>query len=183
MTALYRGAEIVLTRRQIRRILFLLYAYWENDDSPGEGIDETDNFAERRAEVLAEVETPEELHIFSMAYNWDDGEEFLQRVIDHPLCDQGTGLMLFWLAEPALLYGWEAEAKKTTVWRETLAFIKKVQIKYLENGFGNHSVKVDPRNMFGVDHTKPEAGATGMDLVPEIMKLPSPGEPVSFCPF
>lgn len=184
LVAVYRGEQLILTRQQIRRITFLLHAVWKSDDDPDEDevVEDMDLFQEQLfPQALAEVETPEELHYYAMNFNWDDDLAYLRSVIHHPLCDQGTALMLFWLGQPDLLYGWEAEGKIMSLHDDGLSFVKEIQAEYLRSGFPNRRIRVDPTNMVpGVDYTKPDAGSTGMHLIPEAMKRASPGKPLDY---
>lgn len=102
LLTVFDGPAVVLSRTQTRRIRFLLYLTWENDEDPANDLDlyvEPDfelpeNVDELIAAELARVESPVELHYCTMNYNWDSGEEALRPVLDHPLCDEGTALVI-----------------------------------------------------------------------------------------
>lgn len=55
-----------------------------------------------------------ELDQLARHHNWDDGVKKLQSVVEHPRCDLGTALMVYWLGEPEELaqYAKEADAPK-----------------------------------------------------------------------
>lgn len=42
----------------------------------------------------------ETLHRRAYHHNWDDGDEEIYAILDHPNCDRATAVMLFWLASP-----------------------------------------------------------------------------------
>jgi hypothetical protein len=178
---------LILTRQQIQRIILLLHAYRENDDDPESYEEiELEHFMMLYPRILAEVESPEELHYYAINYNWDDGLDLLRPVIDHPLCDQGTALFLFWLGQPDWFYDREADGRIGSGDSDNLRFLKDVQAKYLESGFPSHRIRVDPTDMvFGVDYTEPGPDSTGVGigLVPALMKQASPGEPLEFISF
>jgi len=46
---------------------------------------------------VAEVETTSELQYLANYYNWDDGFDLPTAIANHPRCDLGTALSLFWL--------------------------------------------------------------------------------------
>src|SRR5215207_4128317 len=51
-------------------------------------------------QLQQELNTPEKLHDFATHYNWDDGFEVPKWIINNPLCDRGTALMMYWHANP-----------------------------------------------------------------------------------
>jgi hypothetical protein len=193
--SVFDDSATVLSRAQVRRVRFLLYGSWDDDDNPMGYLDEEDGSdraggdlspderAERFAQELARVESPVELHYFAMNYNWDDGEDALRAVLEHPLCDMGTASMIYWLAQPDLLLGWEAEGRICTGPElDDLTFVKRLQDRLLRRDFGPRQIRFDPRNVLGVDYTQPDAGSTGMPLVPGALKEPTPGRELDFLP-
>jgi len=48
------------------------------------------------------LEDPKKLYKYVAKYNWDDGEEELQYIINHPKCDKATALLIYWLSQPHL---------------------------------------------------------------------------------
>ena len=52
------------------------------------------------------------LHMIAGNYNWDDGFEVPQYIIQNINCDLGTALMIFELAEGYILYFEELEKKR-----------------------------------------------------------------------
>src|SRR5262249_48616010 len=52
-----------------------------------------------RHSFVATLDSAEALQRLANAYNWDDGFEVPTAIADHPKCDLGTALNLFWLAE------------------------------------------------------------------------------------
>lgn len=137
----FNGETTLLSREQIRRIRFLHYNSWDDEDDPEGSLyrddpDEPEWSAavdasriERFSAELAKVESPVELHYFALSYNWDSGDEALRAVLDHPRCDLGTATMIYWLSQPDLRLGWEADGEATDYDPDGLAFLKDLQAR------------------------------------------------------
>jgi Domain of unknown function (DUF4274) len=54
---------------------------------------------DQRCDAIRRLESSEDLLELAQHYNWDDGLEVPQAIIDHPVCDLGLALHLFELAE------------------------------------------------------------------------------------
>jgi hypothetical protein len=52
-----------------------------------------------RLAIVAALDSAEALQRLANAYNWDDGFLVPTAIADHPSCDLGTALDLFWLAD------------------------------------------------------------------------------------
>jgi len=117
---------------------------------------------------LAKCTSPLELHCVAANLNWDNGLTGLLAVLDHPLCDQGTALLLYWLGEPAYSFSTDPAAVE-----EETAFLVDIQSRYLANGYPRSLIATDPANLLGEDCL-----ANGSHpAIPEAMRLPSPGTP------
>lgn len=77
--------EIKLTPEQQARVEFLLYECYETESI---------------TENLKQLESTQEIHEFATNYNWDYGIEPLKLILQHPLCDRGTALKIYWLGQP-----------------------------------------------------------------------------------
>lgn len=64
---------------------------------------------EERVRRVASLETGAELQLLANKYNWDDGFALPTAIADHPNCDLGVALTLFWLAEAQSWYTGEIE--------------------------------------------------------------------------
>ena len=53
-----------------------------------------------RNKFLKNCISPEELHLFAEAYNWDNGVGSMQSVIESRVCDRNTALLVFWRGSP-----------------------------------------------------------------------------------
>src|SRR5262245_5361282 len=64
-------------------------------------------------DFFATAEDSEELHIFADNFNWDCESGELKQLIQHPLCDLGTALLIYWRGQPGyyLRYATKQEAE------------------------------------------------------------------------
>lgn len=51
-------------------------------------------------EFFDSITDPEELHLYADEFDWDVGIGDIGRVVEHPLCDLGTALLVYWRARP-----------------------------------------------------------------------------------
>ena len=71
------------------------------------------------------------LHMIAVNYNWDDGFEAPQCIINNKNCDLATALMVFELAEGYILFFDEPESDYNVAW---FKFVTELKSK-IENGF------------------------------------------------
>jgi hypothetical protein len=50
------------------------------------------------------LQTPEEIHVYADKFNWDSSLESLYWILENPLCELGTAVMLYWKATPLYFY-------------------------------------------------------------------------------
>jgi hypothetical protein len=62
-------------------------------------------------EIFDTLKTPEELHYLADHWDWEDGVDVLQWIVESPLCSEATALMIFWQAQPNDFteYSWKAK--------------------------------------------------------------------------
>jgi hypothetical protein len=163
-----------LSEKQIDRLKFLLREVWESTD------DKKTQIGLFRDE-LANVQSAEELHQFALCYNWDDGAERLESVINHPLCDQGTALLVFWVGEPWCFYAPADRPAAEHGSRPTYNLLKLIEQKYLANEFKKQTIKVDPSKIDGLNYLKIQADwqREGYKWIPLGMTWPSSGQTVA----
>ena len=111
------------------RVDFLLYE-WE--------------LIEEFAETLATIESSQEIEFFAENYNWDDGIEPLKLVLDHPLCDFGTALKIYWLGQPDYYAGFATENNIPLCNRDVYLFLKFVESLIINNSFQYNNIQFDP---------------------------------------
>lgn len=131
----------------------------------------------RRAfrEELARCDSALELHCVASNLNWDLGYDGLRAVLEHPRCDRGTALLLYWFGDPTY-----APADPDAEWnREPAEFLAGIAERYLRGGFASSAIATDPACAFGEDRR-----FSGNAPVPEAMLAATPGtyaEDLSVC--
>ena len=130
-------------------------------------------------QALQEVETSEELHQFAGNFYPDGGIDILRKVINHPLCDKGTALMIYCMGRPGYYYR-QLERKKSLRPEQQEAFelLKEIEEKYTSNGFTRSNIKFDPHDARGQDLLKEDSANPGNKMIPEVMKIATDGETV-----
>ncbi len=142
------GRPLFLSAEQRQRLETALY--------------EEDSAVQRAA--FTELQTPEELHAFASHYNWDDGIRDMRGVIENPLCDRGTALMIYWLTDGVFLldrpqYGGE-------VWDLAM----EIEKRFLSGFYLGRNFCFDPGGSGQPD------GEAEARRVPKEMKMATPGE-------
>ena len=129
---------------------------------------------------LENLKSAEEIHVFAANFNWDNGYEWLNWIIDHPLCSRGTALMLYWLSEP--VYYLKKDVLEISEYQlNGFKFVHKLQNKYLNNGFADYNIGFDPRNDDSTDWIKDSKldGENSSVSIPSEMLKPVPGRDLS----
>jgi len=95
-----------------------------------------------RLSFVATLNSAEALQRLAYVYNWDDGFEVPTAIADHPKCDLGTALDLFWLAEA--LCWLSGEIKLNEYNRDWAAFCEFITNRLVEGRYrqGATSCKV-----------------------------------------
>lgn len=127
-----------------------------------------------------ELNTPEKLHEFAARYNWDDGLEVPRWIVNHPLCDRGTALMMYWLAGPRYYcqYATRDDVPHSGWNLQHYDLLREIEEKYL-NGFYQHqTILFNPRHdllngMEGYDWTQDYADKPLRKELPVEMFEPS----------
>ena len=87
---------MTLTAEQRRRVAWILEGYLSDDDP--------DTFEERAERQLALLTTPQEWFLWASESPADLQPAEWRRVLDSPLCDQGTALLVYWRNSPPSFY-------------------------------------------------------------------------------
>ena len=98
----------------------------------------------------------------------------MSRVLEHPNCDVGTALLIFWLAGPVFVFRRAAKGKLTERQeKERYQFLKNIQDRIESKGFRSSIIAVDPTDILGT------GAIVARQYISETMFLISPGEPVA----
>ena len=158
-----------LSPQQIARIQYLATDEWVVDTGSS---DDEQKTMENFQAALAEMSSIE-LHHFACNFNWDGGTEELSSVLNHPKCDAGTALLIFWLAQPVYYFRGAAKGKLTESERETYEWLKHIESRFTNNQFSASDIAIDPRTeglTMGTDYHR--------EYVDERMFIPTCGTPV-----
>lgn len=105
-----------VTKEQVRLIEENLYSIEEENYLPQKTIFESLN--------------SEEQYYLADMYNWDEGVEIQNWVINSDKCDLGTAIMIFWRAEPDYYFDYNSDTIKSyqrDVWELLQSILKKVR--------------------------------------------------------
>jgi len=160
------------SKEQLRRLHYLLSDQWVSDD-----IEQTEREFQR---VLAQIDSPYELHQFAGNFNWDGGFAEMQDVLRHPLCDKGTGLMIYYVGGAPFLYS-KLNASKPLILDQSLRFefLKEIERMFERGEFRHSWIKFDPTNARGRNFLQKK----GAEFIPPYMKQPTEGEEVEILNF
>lgn len=147
-----------LSGEQIQRLLFLLSDGWIDEADEDDYSRSWETF---RHELL-QIDSPIALHCLAANLNWDYGTTGIRMALDHPLCDAGTALMLYWLGEPGHIARQEPEV---------VALLNLIQERYLAGSFGPARISIDPHDIFG--ENKVQVG--DVSAIPSMLLTPTPG--------
>jgi len=129
--------------------------------------------------MLKLIDSPIQLHFLPSLLNWDSGwtNEIMHWVLEHPLCDAGTALYIYWLSEPDWFYTNKA-AGEIPKWAEDgYALFKKCEGLYLADKFSQGAIRFNPRD----GRYLPKDPSRDSDIecmIPEKLKVATPGEEV-----
>jgi hypothetical protein len=144
-----------LTDEQLARIDFLLHEC--EDDAV-------------YVETLLRIESSAELHALAQQINWDGGLDKLNAVVDHPLCDRGTALMIYWFSEPMYFADFTSDDVVPDVNQPLKRFLNRVETKLMTEHFKSNTISFDPMsNLNVVQRRKIENVAS----IPSALKRPN----------
>ena len=97
-------------------------------------------------ESFEDLNSIEQFYLASI-YNWDDGTEVLNWIIESPKCDKGTASLLFWRSEPDY-YFLEDEDTISDWALNGYRLIKLILSKFENNEFNRSEIMYDPNDEF-----------------------------------
>lgn len=128
---------------------------------------------EEQISILKNVDNPVILHCFAANYNWNNGFEVPNAILDNNNCDFGTGLLMFFYADGLrLLQNLDDVSNSSNEqWKN---FLFKLYYKLLNNEFNSQSISYTPEltkiQVFKLEKNNPE--------ISDIFITKSPGEVV-----
>jgi hypothetical protein len=95
--------------------------------------------------VLDSISTSEELHFIAEIFNWDYNIELLMKIINNPLCDKGTALMIYWLSCPGYYTQFDNE-EDVDINPEIFVLIKNIEENYKTGFYKNENILFNPNS-------------------------------------
>lgn len=132
-----------------------------------------EHFFERQVERddFDQLKTSEELHRVVENYNWDEGLQVMHWVLESPLCDKGTALLMFWRADPVYETQFSEDPKD---WRSAgYQLVQKILEMWQNNQFSEGLISYDPVHDYAADT---DAEGHGAWEIPADMRQPTKGE-------
>jgi len=118
------------------------------------------------------LKTPIEYHQLLLHWNFDDGIEPLEYIVEQPETDLGTVVLLYWLIGPGSIF--QFREKKP----QLFALLQKIEKNVAAGFYQNQNISVNPVDSEGTNFTAERANQEYFDKIPEIFKNPTPGENV-----
>ncbi len=97
---------------------------------------------EERLSILSSFNSAVDLCAYAEVYNWDDGFEIPRAIANHPSCDHGTALLLFWLADPIPYLSNEIERDDYN--RDWFDFCELMSHRLKKGHYSNAEIRYDP---------------------------------------
>jgi hypothetical protein len=130
-------------------------------------------------DLLRRVDSPLQLHYLPEILNWDSGwtYDIVGWILEHPLCDAGTILLIYWMNDPRF-YKKHERAGTIPKWAERgYELHKKCEALYLGGRISSGTIRYNPRD--GRDlPVRPERDSADDLLIPPELKTASTGEEV-----
>lgn len=159
---------MALTTEQRDRVYWLVEGHMDEDFDDDEDGTRYDAECERR---FTAFETSEELFLFAYHSSGDLTPDEWRRVIDNPLCDRGTALVVFWRNSPVYVYEHpDADDDRSDL-------VRDIERRYLAGAFPDRGLRFDPAEFREVNFLLGHPPGA-VERVPEELRRPSPGEPV-----
>ncbi len=85
-----------------------------------------------------------ELHEFALAWDWKLGCGPMRWVVESPLCDRGTALLVFWSAQPARLQPYGTREACPAPLREAWDLAQAIIRRDALGAYAHTSIRFDP---------------------------------------
>jgi len=95
-----------------------------------------------KEEVLSALESincPHTLHMYMMAYNWDNGFEIPDKVLSKPCCELSTALLIFYQAE-GIRYLMDKEEVRKSSLMTWAAFLENLYERIMRGEFSRGEI-------------------------------------------
>lgn len=92
--------------------------------------------------TLGNIKTPEALYIYAYNYNWDNGFEIPEKIINQKYCDLSTALMIFYKSD-GFRYLQEKD-NKIEGFENWIKFVEKLYLKIVNDTYQKSDIKFEP---------------------------------------
>lgn len=91
-----------------------------------------------RVEYLKNCQDDNELYVFAYNYNWEDGFEIPQAILNNTNCSLSTSLLIFHLADGMRKFDDDFDSIKLKKWKDFVNKLYKsiIEGKYIRNNIG-----------------------------------------------
>ena len=96
--------------------------------------------------LFDQLSHPAELFYLAHIYNWDDGTDVLQWIVDSPLCSKATASLIFWRSQPDYYrrYTLAGDSNVALNDGEVLSLLHSIIQKYENDDFCSIAIAFDP---------------------------------------
>ena len=101
------------------------------------------NYGNTDEEEISKIDNSEDLHRIILQYNWDDGFELPQKIIDNKNCELSTALAVFELSD-GLSYLEEKSEPVSDYKKDWFDFVSNLYNRILNGEFPKGDIKFKP---------------------------------------
>lgn len=105
-------------------------------------------------EILS-INSTKRLHAFVDKFNWDNGVEYMKAAANHPLCERGTAMMIYWRSDPSYYLKYNSvEDDMPDYERDTMKIQLLIETRIKEEFYNSKTISFDPTNDNGINWIK-----------------------------
>jgi hypothetical protein len=140
-------------------------------------MDDTERTNTLNAWVRSHLEqaTPAQWHIYAARSNYDDNDGHIRWLIDNPLLDRGTAVLLYWYLGAAYHCNHAGEKDVPEFQRAGYALLRLLEGRILENFYVNSNIYFDPADSEGGSPSEIVASQVRREIPSDLIE-PSPGK-------
>lgn len=123
---------MVLTTEQIAEVENIYLRNCEEDDYDLEA-------------AIVALPSSEQLHLFVYNWNWDSGVEPLRVIVNHPQCDKGTALNIFWACDALGFFQKYNDRSEVDTWAlEVYDLAVEIKDKFQQGVYTTENIYFNP---------------------------------------
>ena len=159
----------MLSKEQKQRLIALHGYEWvdEEDDQ---------STAERLHTILSRIDSIEELWYAASVVEWAPEDGDLDFFRNHPLCDRGLALRLYWGFQPDHYYRQKDKGKALgKEERARFTVMKEIEADLLAGRYPRELIAFDPKDVVGREITDEDRSRPGLRHIPKELRIPTTG--------